>query len=187
MATRRVFDLLLGVPAAIAAAPIVAVLAVLVALTSGFPVFLAQERVGAHEQRIRVVKFRTMRRDTPVVAKSELKDPDRALTPPGRFLRRTSLDELPQLWNVLRGEMSLVGPRPALPSQSDLIALRRKHGVLSLKPGITGLAQVLGRESLTVSTKVRAEALYARRASIRLDLLILLWTVRAVTVGRGAF
>jgi O-antigen biosynthesis protein WbqP len=184
---RRAFDLLVGIPAAIAATPIVAVLAVVVVVTSGPPVFLIQERVGARERRIRVVKFRTMRRGTPVVAKSDLKDADRVLTPPGRFLRRTSLDELPQLWNVLRGEMSLVGPRPALPSQRDLIALRRKHGVLPLKPGITGLAQVLGRESLTLSTKVRAEALYARRASIRLDLLILLWTARAVVFGRGAY
>ncbi len=117
----------------------------------------------------------------------ELRDADRHLTPVGAFLRRTSLDELPQLWNVLRGEMSLVGPRPALPSQGDLLELRRRCDVSRLKPGLTGLAQVMGREALTLSTKVRLEALYARRESRRLDLLILLWTARAVLLGRGAF
>lgn len=168
-------------------APLVCVIAATVLLTSGWPVFLLQRRIGAAEGPFAVVKFRTMRRDVPVLAKALLQQDDALYTPLGPFLRRFSLDELPQLWNVLRGEMSLVGPRPALPSQLDLLALRRRHGVTDLKPGVTGLAQVVGRESLTLSTKVRCEALYAKRISLRLDLLILVWTIRAVFFGRGAY
>lgn len=184
---QRPVDLALGVPAAVVALPIVALCALIVVVTSGWPPFIYQVRVGARERPIRVLKLRTMRQGVPVVAKASLERDASLYTPPGPFLRRTSLDELPQLWNVLRGDMSLVGPRPALPSQEDLLALRRRHGVTRLRPGITGLAQVLGRESLTLSTKARAEALYARRASLRLDLGIMLWTIRAVLFGRGAY
>lgn len=183
----RVADLVVGIPAAVATLPIVAALCVANTATGGWPPLIVQTRVGADERPIRIVKLRTMRRGVPVVAKSLL-DPDADLyTPMGRLLRRTSLDELPQLWNVIAGDMSLVGPRPALPSQHDLLALRRRHGVLRFRPGITGLAQVLGRESLTLPTKARADALYARRASLAFDLRILVWTVRAVLFGRGAF
>ena len=184
---KRATDLLIGVPAALIALPVVGALSAANILTSGWPPLIVQTRVGAGERPIRVVKLRTMRRGVPVVAKSLLARDAGLYTPLGPFLRRTSLDELPQLWNVLRGEMSLVGPRPALPSQHDLLTLRRRHGVTRLRPGITGLAQVLGRESLTLSTKARAEALYARRASLSLDLRILAWTIRAVLFGRGAF
>ena len=183
----RAVDVILGIPAAVIAVPIVAALCVANTVTGGWPPLLVQTRVGAHERPIRIVKLRTMRRGAPIVAKSLLA-PDAGLyTPLGRFLRRTSLDELPQLWNVLAGDMSLVGPRPALPSQHDLLELRRRHRITRFRPGITGLAQVLGRESLTLSTKARADALYARRASLLLDLRILVWTVRAVLFGRGAF
>jgi O-antigen biosynthesis protein WbqP len=184
---KRALDLVVGLPAALIAAPIVAILSLVIVVTSGWPPVVVQTRVGADERAIRVVKLRTMRRGVPVVAKSLLKAGPEVYTPIGPFLRRTSLDELPQLWNVLRGEMSLVGPRPALPSQADLLRLRRRHGVTGLKPGITGLAQILGREELTLSTKVRSEALYARRRSLGLDLMILARTVGAVLVGRGAF
>ena len=186
-AARRAFDLIIAVPAGIVALPIVAVLSLLVAATSGSPVFLRQERVGAHERPFRVVKLRTMRRDVPVVAKSMLAPAPGLYTPLGPFLRGSSLDELPQLWNVLRGDMSIIGPRPALPTQHDLLALRRRHGITEEKPGITGLAQVVGRESLTLSTKLRCEALYRRRRSLPLDLLILWRTFRAVATRRGAF
>lgn len=183
----RAADLVLGIPAAVLTLPVVAVLCVANTVTGGWPPLIVQTRVGADERPIRIVKLRTMRRGVPVVAKS-LIDPHADLfTPMGRILRRTSLDELPQLWNVLAGDMSLVGPRPALPSQHDLLALRRRDGTIGLRPGITGLAQILGRESLTLSTKARADALYARRASLLLDLWILAWTVRAVLFGRGAF
>lgn len=184
---KRALDVMLAIPLAVAALPIIAVLSVANLITSGWPPLIVQTRVGAHEQPIGVVKLRTMRRGAPVIAKALLPQGSDLYTPLGPFLRRTSLDELPQIWNVLRGEMSLVGPRPALPSQEDLLALRRKYHVTKLRPGITGIAQVLGRESLTLSTKVRAEALYARNQSLRLDLGVLLWTVRAVIRGRGAY
>lgn len=187
MTSKRTLDLVLGSMLALAALPVAAAVAFLILITSGPPVLLVQTRVGARERPFACVKFRTMRRGTPIVAKSELRNAHEWVTPLGRVLRRTSLDELPQLWSVLRGDMSLVGPRPALPSQHDLLALRRRHGIAQLQPGMTGLAQVLGREDLTLSTKVRSEALYARRMSFGLDLLLLGWTVRAVLFGRGAF
>lgn len=184
---KRALDLLVGVPALVIAMPILAVLSIAIVLTSGWPPMIVQTRVGANERPIRVVKLRTMHRSTPLVAKSLLEGRSDIYTPLGPFLRRFSLDELPQLWGVLAGEMSLVGPRPSLPSQHDLLALRERRGVLHLKPGLTGLAQVLGREDLTLATKVRCEALYARRQSVGLDLLILARTVKAVLLGRGAF
>lgn len=185
--TKRLLDLIVGLPATVVALPILVVLSLLIVATSGWPPMIVQTRVGAKERPIRVLKLRTMKRGVPVVAKSLLDRTADVYTTLGPTLRRLSLDELPQLWNVLKGDMSLVGPRPALPSQADLLALRRKHGVTRLKPGMTGLAQVLGREDLTLSTKVRSEALYARRSSVRLDLALLAWTVRAVLFGRGAF
>lgn len=184
---KRALDLFIGIPATILSIPLLALLCAAVVATSGWPPMILQRRVGGYERPISVVKLRTMRRGVPVVAKSLVDRDADVYTALGPFLRRFSLDELPQLWNVLTGEMSLVGPRPALPSQHDLLELRRRGGVIPLKPGITGLAQVLGRESLTLSTKVRAEALYARRRSILLDLRILFWTMRAVLFGRGAY
>lgn len=183
----RAFDLLMVIPATAVAAPVLAVLCVLIVATSGWPPLIVQTRVGADERPIRVVKLRTMRSGVPVVAKSAFAGGPAAYTALGPALRRSSLDELPQLWNVLRGDMSLIGPRPALPSQHDLLSLRRKAGVTSSRPGLTGLAQVLGREELTLATKVRCEALYVRRRSLGLDLAILAWTARAVLFGRGAF
>lgn len=184
---KRVVDIAIAAPASVALSPVMLAVAVLVLVTSGWPMLIFQERVGAKERPIQVIKFRTMKRNTPIVAKSELDSTLRAFTPIGPSLRRWSLDELPQLVNVLRGDMSLIGPRPALPTQGDLLALRRKHGVTSERPGITGLAQVKGRESLTLATKVRLERLYARHASVRLDLQILLWTAGALLSGRGAY
>lgn len=184
---KRALDLVLGLPLTLIALPVIAALCIANVVTSGWPPLIVQTRVGVGEHPIRVVKLRTMRRGVPIVAKALLGRRQDVYTRLGPFFRRTSLDELPQLWNVLRGDMSLVGPRPALPSQEDLLALRRRSHVTQLRPGITGLAQVLGRESLTLSTKARAEALYARRVSLGLDLRIMAWTVRAVLFGRGAY
>lgn len=183
---KRAIDIGIGILAGIAVMPILFVLAIAIVVTSGWPPLIVQTRVGASERPIPVWKLRTMRVGVPVVAKALLDRRAEVYTPLGPMLRRTSLDELPQLWNVVRGDMSLVGPRPALPTQANLLALRRKHGISSLKPGLTGLAQVLGRENLTLSTKVRCEVLYVRRRSLALDLVILAWTARAVLLGRGA-
>lgn len=187
MASQRVLDLAVAIPIAIITAPLMLAVAVAVWLTSGWPILIRQTRVGAGERPIAIWKFRTMAIGVPLVAKSELRPTDTIYTPLGRTLRRWSLDELPQLANVIIGDMSLVGPRPALPTQHDLLALRRRHGVTGLRPGLTGLAQVAGRESLTLSTKVRFEAVYARRASLCFDVAIILRTPRAMLSRRGAY
>jgi O-antigen biosynthesis protein WbqP len=185
-AVKRALDLVIGVPAAIALAPVLAALALVVFVTSGWPPLIRQVRVGADETPIPVWKLRTMRRGTPVVAKSALRGGDVRYTPLGPWMRRFSLDELPQVYSVVTGDMTLVGPRPALPSQHDLLELRRRHGVTRLKPGLTGLAQIEGRESLTLPTKVRFESHYLRHMSLRYDLGIIARTFRAVLSKRGA-
>ncbi|MDP9320003.1 MAG: sugar transferase [Chloroflexota bacterium] len=191
MIWKRPLDLALGIPFAVAAAPIILVLCAFVTFVSGWPPLIVQTRVGAGERPIRVVKLRTMRVGVPTVAKSDLLSspglPDKPYISGGRFLRAASLDELPQIYNVLIGSMSLVGPRPALPSQEDLLTLRRAHDVTALRPGITGLAQINGREALSLATKVRFEAHYRRHASLGLDLAILFKTARAIVSGRGAY
>ena len=185
MTAKRVVDLAIGLPTTLVAAPVVVACALWVLLSSGWPPLIRQERVGAGESRIHIYKIRTMRVGVPVLAKALVASGD-VYARGGRFLRRWSLDELPQLLSVLSGDMSLVGPRPALPSQHDLLALRRRHGVTRLKPGLTGLAQITGRESLTLATKVRLETVYLRRQTVRFDLLILLRTAEALLSGRGA-
>lgn len=187
MKGKRAFDLVLGVPIALVSLPVMAVVGIAIALVDGPPVLLRQGRVGAHERTFTMFKFRTMARGVPTVAKSELAQDKAVYTRLGPALRRSSLDELPQVLNVLIGNMSLVGPRPALPTQFDLLELRRRKGIHALAPGITGLAQVKGREALTLSTKTRFEALYLRRRSTGLDTLILLWTLRALFVSRGTY
>ncbi|WP_333586786.1 sugar transferase, partial [Phenylobacterium sp.] len=140
---------------------------------------------GGHNRLFPMPKFRTMRTDTPDVATHLLEEPERWITPLGRFLRRSSLDELPQLWSVLVGQMSLVGPRPALFNQDDLIALRTQAGVHRLRPGVTGWAQINGRDDLPIPEKVRLDADYMARASFALDLKIILITLRAALSARG--
>ena len=125
-------------------------------------------------------KFRSMRVDTPAVATHLLTDPAKYLTPIGPFLRKSSLDELPQLWSILKGDMSLVGPRPALFNQDDLIALRTEMGVHELVPGLTGWAQINGRDELPIPAKVKLDVEYLQRRSMAFDLKILLWTALSV-------
>lgn len=185
---KRTLDLVLGIPAAIAVTPVLAVLAAAVLMTSGWPAMIRQTRVGANERPISVWKLRTMRRGTPLVAKSALLgEHEVRYTLLGPSMRRLSLDELPQVYSVVKGDMALVGPRPALPSQHDLLALRRRHGITGLKPGLTGLAQIKGREALTLSTKVRFELHYLRHMSLRYDLGIIARTFGAIFSSRGAF
>lgn len=170
---KRLFDLVLALCAAVVLAFPVAVVAVAVRLTSPGPALYWSDRVGRHNKVFRMPKFRSMRVGTPAVATHLLADPKVHLTPIGSFLRKSSLDELPQLWSILVGDMSFVGPRPALFNQHDLIALRTQHGVHELVPGLTGWAQVNGRDELPIPEKVKLDVEYLQRQSLWFDIRIL--------------
>lgn len=170
---KRIFDLCLGMFAAIGLSLPILILAILVRLTSSGPALFWSDRVGKGNTVFRMPKFRSMRVGTPAVATHLLADPGAYLTPIGSFLRRSSLDELPQLWSILKGDMSFVGPRPALYNQDDLIALRTDAGVHELLPGLTGWAQVNGRDELPIPEKVRLDVEYMHRRSFGFDLRIL--------------
>jgi len=180
---KRLFDLLLAVLAAILLALPVLLVALVVKLSSRGPALYWSDRVGRHNCIFRMPKFRSMRVDTPAVATHLLQDPKVWLTPIGSFLRRSSLDELPQLWSILVGDMSFVGPRPALFNQDDLVALRTARGVDQLVPGLTGWAQVNGRDELPIPEKVELDAEYLRRRSFVFDLYIL-WLTAVKVVRR---
>lgn len=170
---KRFLDLLLGMcAAAVLVVPIV-VVAILVRLTSKGPALYWSDRVGKGNAVFRMPKFRSMCVGTPAVATHLLKDPKEYLTPIGSFLRKSSLDELPQLWSILKGDMSFVGPRPALFNQDDLIALRTDSGVHELVPGLTGWAQVNGRDELPILEKVRLDVEYLQRRSFLFDIRVL--------------
>jgi O-antigen biosynthesis protein WbqP len=160
-------------------------IALLVKLTSSGPVLYWSDRVGINNTIFRMPKFRTMRLETPEMATHLMEDPDRYLTPVGPFLRKFSLDELPQLWSILNGDMSLIGPRPALYNQDDLIALRTKKGVHRLIPGVTGWAQVNGRDEIPIPVKVEYDAYYMNHQSMILDLKIAWMTLVNVLGKRG--
>lgn len=174
---KRVFDLLLGLAAAILLAVPVILVAALVRLTSHGPALYWSDRVGRHNKIFKMPKFRSMRVGTPAVATHLLSDPKAYLTPIGSFLRKSSLDELPQLWSIIRGDMSFVGPRPALFNQDDLIALRTQQGLHELAPGLTGWAQVNGRDELPIRQKVELDAEYLLRQSFWFDMKIIGLTV----------
>ncbi len=174
---KRLFDICLGLVAlTVLLLPLVLV-ALLVRLTSPGPVLYWSDRVGRHNRIFKMPKFRSMRVGTPVVATHLLSDPVAHLTPVGSFLRKSSLDELPQLWSILKGDMSFVGPRPALYNQDDLIQLRTERGVHQLVPGLTGWAQVNGRDELPVPDKVNLDVEYLSRKSLGLDVKILWMTL----------
>jgi O-antigen biosynthesis protein WbqP len=182
---KRLFDLALAIPAALALLLPVALIALAVRFTSPGPALYWSNRVGRHNRLFRMPKFRSMRTDTPAVATHLLSEPARWLTPIGPFLRRTSLDELPQLWSILKGDMSFVGPRPALFNQADLIALRTETGVHELVPGLTGWAQINGRDELPIPQKVALDVEYLRRRSLAFDLRILWLTAVKVLRREG--
>lgn len=182
---KRTFDLLLAIPIFLGTLLPLLLVALAVKISSRGPVLYWSTRIGRDNQPFRMPKFRSMRVDTPVVATHLLQDPEAWLTPIGRFLRRSSLDELPQLWCILRGDMSFVGPRPALYNQDDLIALRTARGVHRLVPGLTGWAQVNGRDELPVPVKVEFDAWYLEHQSLSLDLRILMLTARKVLRADG--
>ena len=170
------FDLSLALAAAVVLAVPVLLVAVLVRLTSSGPALYWSDRVGRQNTLFKMPKFRSMRVGTPAVATHLLADPSVYLTPVGSFLRKSSLDELPQLWSILVGDMSFVGPRPALFNQNDLIELRTRHGVHDLVPGLTGWAQINGRDELPIPDKVMLDVEYLQRQSLGLDIRIVWWT-----------
>lgn len=170
---KRLFDVFLAlVVSALLLIPAV-VIGLIVLVTSPGPMLYWSDRVGRHNHLFTMPKFRSMRVDAPAVATHLLADPAAYVTPVGSFLRKASLDELPQLWSILVGDMSFVGPRPALFNQEDLIALRTQQGVHELVPGLTGWAQVNGRDELPIPEKVKLDAEYLRRQSFLFDLRIL--------------
>lgn len=170
---KRFFDLLLAIAAALVLALPIALAALMVRLTSPGPALYWSDRVGRHNRIFKMPKFRSMRIGTPAVATHLLQDPKVYLTPIGSFLRKSSLDELPQLWSILVGDMSFVGPRPALFNQDDLVALRTECGVHELVPGLTGWAQINGRDELPIPEKVKLDVEYLRRQSFWFDIRIL--------------
>ncbi len=173
---KRVVDIFLGCLAALILFVPVLLVAIAVRLTSKGPVLYWSDRVGRNNAIFKMPKFRSMRVGTPAVATHLLVDVRSHLTPIGSFLRKSSLDELPQLWSILAGDMSFVGPRPALFNQQDLIALRTEQGVHTLVPGLTGWAQVNGRDELPITEKVKLDVVYMQRQSQRFDILILCLT-----------
>ena len=182
---KHFFDLILGVVVFILLAAPMLLIVIIVRLTSkGFALYWS-DRVGKNNKIFKMPKFRSMLIDTPAVATHLLDNPDSYLSPIGGFLRRTSLDELPQLFSVLKGDMSFVGPRPALFNQEDLIALRKEKGVDRLLPGITGWAQVNGRDELSIPDKVALDVEYLNRQSFWFDMKILWMTFLKVIKRDG--
>ena len=182
---KRLFDLLLGIFTVLVLSVPVLLVASAVRLTSAGPVLYWSVRVGRHNKLFKMPKFRSMRVGTPAVATHLLADPDAWMTPIGSFLRKSSLDELPQLWSILVGDMSFVGPRPALFNQNDLITLRTEQGVHELLPGLTGWAQINGRDELPVPDKVKLDVVYLQRQSLALDVHILWVTLVKVLLRDG--
>ena len=182
---KRLFDLTLAIFAALILLIPFALVWFAVSVTSKGPVLYWSDRVGRNNRIFRMPKFRSMRIGTPAVATHLLNNPDAYLTPIGSFLRRSSLDELPQLWSILKGDMSFVGPRPALYNQDDLIALRTEAGVDQLLPGLTGWAQVNGRDELPIPQKVMLDIEYMHRRSLWFDIVILWMTFLKVLKRDG--
>jgi O-antigen biosynthesis protein WbqP len=182
---KRVFDIVAALAGLVLLSPLLAGLALAVRLGSPGPALHWSRRVGRRNRIFAMPKFRSMRVGTPDVATHLLGDPEQWVTPLGRFMRRTSLDELPQLWSVLAGDMSVVGPRPALFNQDDLVALRTAAGVDALRPGLTGWAQVNGRDELPIPEKARLDREYLDRMSLAFDLKIIAATALAALSGRG--
>jgi O-antigen biosynthesis protein WbqP len=182
---KRVFDVAVALAAGLILLVPMALIALAVKLSSRGPALYWSDRVGRRNALFSMPKFRSMRIDTPALPTHLLSEGRAYLTPIGGFLRRSSLDELPQLWSVLAGDMSIVGPRPALFNQDDLVALRTEAGVHELRPGVTGWAQVNGRDDLSIPDKAALDAEYLRRVSLGFDLRIIWLTLVKVATGSG--
>jgi len=182
---KRVFDIILALIALVLISVPMLFITILVKLTSDGPVLYWSDRVGKYNTIFKMPKFRTMKADTPAVATHLLSNPDQYVTPPGNFLRKFSLDELPQLFSILKGDMSFVGPRPALFNQDDLIELRTQKGIHVLTPGLTGWAQINGRDELPIPTKIDFDEYYLHHRSFLFDVKILFLTVFKAAHGEG--
>ena len=183
---KRLLDLLLALAGCVLLAPVLALLAVVIKLDSPGPVFFRQKRVGRGRKHFDMLKFRTMRTDAPHDMPTHLlENPDAYITGAGRFLRRTSLDELPQIFNILLGQMSVVGPRPALWNQDDLIAERDRYGANDVTPGLTGWAQVNGRDELAIEEKARLDGEYVRNLTFKMDVTCFMMTIGNVLRQKG--
>ena len=186
LAVKRILDILLSVFFFILFIPLWIVIPILIKIDSKGRVIYTQKRIGRNSCLFTIYKFRTMKEGTPDIPTDEVDDPKKLVTRLGLFLRRLSIDEIPQLINILKGDMSFVGPRPALHNQDYLISLRKEKGVDRIRPGVTGLAQVNGRDALTIEQKVDFDYKYLKTATFALDLKILFMTTRAALSGQGA-
>lgn len=179
-------DVILGCVGSVVLSPVFLAIACAIKIEDGItaPVIFKQKRVGCGDECFQMYKFRSMKLDTPHDCPTHLlENPEQYITKVGKFLRKTSLDELPQLWNIAAGKLAVIGPRPALWNQDDLIALRRKYGVHQLKPGLTGLAQIYGRDTLEIEDKAKMDAKYLRHLGLPLDIWCFLGTFVAVIKG----
>ncbi|WP_278908170.1 sugar transferase [Faecalicoccus pleomorphus] len=183
---KRLIDLLISLLGFIVLSPLFLILCLLIKITSKGPIFFKQKRVGIHKTYFDILKFRTMKIDTPKdVPTHLLSDPDQYITSVGRFLRKTSLDELPQLINIIKGDMSIVGPRPALWNQYDLIEQRDLYQANDVMPGLTGWAQINGRDELEISVKAKLDGEYVQRMSFLFDCKCFLLTITSVLKHEG--
>ena len=183
---KRFLDIVLSAAGLLVLSPLLIIIALAIKLDSKGPVLFKQKRVAKGKQHFQILKFRTMYADVPKdVPTHLLADPDSKITKIGRFLRKSSLDELPQIWNILVGEMSIIGPRPALWNQFDLIEERDKYGANDVRPGLTGLAQVMGRDELPIDVKAKYDGEYAQNVTFANDVKIFFKTITSVLGAEG--
>jgi O-antigen biosynthesis protein WbqP len=186
MKSKRLIDIIFSIIGLVVISPILLILAIVIKLDSRGPVFFKQKRVGIHKTYFNILKFRTMRIDTPKDTPTHLLDnPELYITGIGKFLRRSSLDELPQIFNIFVGQMSIVGPRPALWNQYDLIAERDKYGANDVTPGLTGWAQINGRDELTIEMKAKLDGEYVQKFGFRMDFKCFVGTIINVVKSDG--
>lgn len=186
LSVKRFIDIVLSLAAIVILSPVLLILALLIKLDSKGPVLFRQKRVGKGKTHFEILKFRTMYADVPKdVPTHMLADPESKITRIGRFLRKSSLDELPQIFNILKGEMSIIGPRPALWNQYDLIAERDKYGANNVRPGLTGLAQIMGRDELPIDVKAKYDGDYVKNITFKNDASIFLRTIFSVASADG--
>lgn len=183
---KRILDFIISVIGFIVLSPVLLIIAIIIKVTSPGPVFFKQKRIGKDNSHFMIYKFRTMRIDTPKDCPTHLlENPDQFITPIGKFLRKTSLDELPQIINIIKGDMAIIGPRPALWNQDDLMELRNANGSAKVKPGLTGLAQISGRDELEIEIKANLDGEYVKNIRLLEDIRLFLGTFISVAKSDG--